>query len=72
MVRQHIDLANVDASQGVSQGEPVDMALLVGEITSEMESHLAANDVHVAVELADQTERPAIIRGDKVLVRLAI
>ncbi|MCC2613841.1 ATP-binding protein [Neorhizobium sp. Rsf11] len=72
MVRQLIDLAAIDASQGVSTDEPVDIAVLLGEIASELETQLAANDVHVAVELADQTQRPTILRGDRVLVRLAI
>ncbi|MBA4785922.1 MAG: sensor histidine kinase N-terminal domain-containing protein [Rhizobiales bacterium] len=72
MVRQLIDLATVDASQGVATDEPVDIAALLGEVASELETQLAVNDAHVAVELGDQAQRPAVLRIDRVLVRLAI
>lgn len=72
MVRQLIDLAAVDASHDAAKEELVDVSLLVGEIASELETQFAANDVHVAVELGDHAERPAIVRGDRVLVRLAL
>ncbi|WP_029620039.1 ATP-binding protein [Pseudorhizobium marinum] len=72
MVRQLIDLATVDAAQGVATDEPVDVAALLGEIASELEAQLAANDARVAVELGDRTQQPAILRSDRVLVRLAI
>ncbi len=53
MVRQLIDLAAVDASQDVTSDEEVDIAVLVGEVAWELENQLAANDVHVAMELSD-------------------
>ncbi|MDW9689193.1 two-component sensor histidine kinase [Sinorhizobium meliloti] len=72
MVRQLIDLAAVDASQDVASHEPVDLTVLVGEVASELETQLAANNVHVAVELADQMQLPTVMRGDRILARLAI
>ncbi|KEQ05401.1 ATP-binding protein [Pseudorhizobium pelagicum] len=72
MVRQLIDLATVDASQGVATDEPVDIAALLGEVAAELETQLAVNDAHVAVELGDQAQRPAVLRIDRVLLRLAI
>src|SRR5690606_18173457 len=42
MVRQLIDLAAVDASQGVADDEDVDLEVLVGEVASELETQLAA------------------------------
>ncbi|CAD7032141.1 two-component sensor histidine kinase [Pseudorhizobium endolithicum] len=72
MVRQLIDLAAVDASQDIARDEDVDLAVLLSEIASELETQLAANDVHVAMELADQAQSPTVIRGDRILVRLAI
>tara|TARA_R110002020_G_scaffold69730_9_gene181428 strand:+ start:5449 stop:6816 length:1368 start_codon:yes stop_codon:yes gene_type:complete len=72
MVRQLIDLAAVDASQGAAKDEPVDVAVLVGEIASELETQLAANEVHVAVELEDRDNHPAVLEADRILLRLAI
>src|SRR3546814_12713750 len=72
MVRQLIDLAAVDASQGAAKDEPVDVAVLVGEIASELETQLAANEVHVAVELEDRDNHPAVLEADRILMRLAI
>lgn len=72
MVRQLIDLAAVDASQGAAKDEPVDVAVLVGEIASELETQLAANEVHVAMEHADRTPQPAVLEADRILLRLAI
>nr|CAD6417447.1 GHKL domain-containing protein [Rhizobium sp. Q54] len=72
MVRQLIDLAAVDASQDIANDEDIDLAVLLSEIASELETQLAANDVHVAMELADQAQSPTVIRGDRILVRLAI
>lgn len=72
MVRQLIDLAAVDASQDVASDEEVDIAVLVGEVASELENQLAANDVHVAMELSDQAQPPTVIRGDRILLRLAM
>ncbi|KAE8236943.1 hypothetical protein A4X03_0g9270, partial [Tilletia caries] len=72
MVRQLIDLAAVDASQDVTSDEEVDIAVLVGEVAWELENQLAANDVHVAMELSDQAQPPTVIRGDRILVRLVL
>nr|CAD6595876.1 two-component sensor histidine kinase [Rhizobium sp. TCK] len=72
MVRQLIDLAAVDASQGFAKRELVDVAVLVGEIASELETQLAANEVHVAMELADRAQHPAVLQTDRVLLRLVI
>lgn len=72
MVRQLIDLAAVDASQNIANDEEVDIPILVGEVASELETQLAASDVHVALELSDQAKPPTVIRGDRILVRLAI
>ncbi|NTA84802.1 two-component sensor histidine kinase [Agrobacterium tumefaciens] len=72
MVRQLIDLAAVDASQGIAKDELVDVAVLLEEIASELETQLSANAVHVVVELADRSQNPPIAGCDRVLVRLAI
>lgn len=72
MVRQLIDLAAVDVSQGSAKDDEVDIAALVGDVALELETQLAANDVRVAVDLPDQARPPAVTRGDHVLVRLAI
>ncbi|MBB6178953.1 ATP-binding protein [Pseudorhizobium flavum] len=72
MVRQLIDLAALDAIQGNANDEEVDIAVLVGEVASELETQLSVNEVHVAMELADQAQPPTHIRGRKILVRLAI
>jgi len=72
MVRQLIDLAAVDASQGIANDEEVDIAVLIAEVAAELEMQLAANEVYVAIELTDQAPPPNIIRGDRILVRLAI
>lgn len=72
MVRQLIDLAAVDASQDVPSAESVDIAALVGEIASELETLLTANNVRVAVELPNQTQQQPLIQGNRILVRLVI
>lgn len=43
----------VDASYGVVSDEPIDVAVLIGKITSEPETPLAANDNHVVIDLTD-------------------
>src|SRR5690606_15984590 len=72
MVRQLIDLAAVDAAQSVTTDKTFDVAVLLGETASELQAQLAVHDVQVAVELANQNQPPAILRSDRVLVRLAI
>lgn len=43
----------MDASYGVVSDEPIDVAVLIGKITSEPETPLAANDNHVVIDPTD-------------------
>ncbi|MHB0952493.1 MAG: ATP-binding protein [Allorhizobium sp.] len=71
MVRQLIDMAAVDSTDVAMEPEEVDVALLIGDIASELEGVTASKDVRV-VTLADAPDRACSVRTDRTLLRLAL